>query len=67
MKALMLCAWCNGLIGDAETPDGQPSHGICDSCLKTVFPDLHHLLTDTTQAYDDAQPAAADSERIDAQ
>lgn len=62
MKALLLCAWCDEKMGDTETTDGEPSHGICLPCLKARYPDLYQAFTDTTQVYDDAQPAAADTE-----
>ncbi|MBA7585705.1 hypothetical protein ES708_27693 [subsurface metagenome] len=45
MKALMLCGCCGQKLDDTDTPDGEPSWGICLPCLKLHFPDLHQVIT----------------------
>lgn len=40
MKADVLCAWCGKFMYEGETPDGEPSHGICDTCVRKHFPDF---------------------------
>jgi len=45
VKADMICAWCDKKMGDTETFDGKPSHGICLPCLKAPFPDLYLAIT----------------------
>jgi len=32
-----ICAWCNKVLTDGDTPDGMLSHGICPDCLKELI------------------------------
>ncbi len=37
MKARRICAWCGREMGEAETYDGSPTHGICPACEEKLW------------------------------
>jgi hypothetical protein len=40
MLALLLCAWCGKQIGETQTYNGEPSHGICKPCLAKMMGEM---------------------------
>ena len=40
MKADVLCAWCDAFMYAGESWDGEPSHGICPTCVREHFPEV---------------------------
>lgn len=38
----IICAWCKCLLGEKTVPkkDGEPTHGICETCQKKFMEDL---------------------------
>ena len=32
-----ICAWCNKVLTEGDTPDGMLSHGICPDCLEELI------------------------------
>lgn len=51
MKAKMICARCDCFLHWTETYNGDPTHGICDPCLKANFPALYFVLTHRPHAW----------------
>lgn len=67
MKTDMICAWCGKKIGDTQTPNGSPSHGICRPCLKAHYPDLYQAIMADRTPQTARQTAASHSEPAHAQ
>lgn len=40
MRALLICAWCKRLIGETETYNGDPSHGLCPECAAQMMAEM---------------------------
>ena len=43
MIAKRVCAWCQTDMGTGETYNGQPTHGICDTCAAQLMQEMETL------------------------
>ncbi len=60
----VLCAWCNSLINEGVTMDGQVSHGICPDCHSAFLSDKPQTLKGFLDQLETPVLVVEDSSRI---